>query len=113
MITRFAILIVTAWFFVVPAHASLTAIARADFQNMGQWYGDPERAIAAQQIAILRDALALSPLDTGLRDALLECYYDTAVAEMQFGKQKLAGLAATHLGLTVTSPFVIDDEIKT
>jgi len=83
------------------------------FQNMGTWYGDRERALVAQQIAVLRDALAVSPLDTGLRDALLECYYDLAIAEMQFGKQKLASLAAVHLGLTVTSPFVIDDEIKT
>ena len=82
------------------------------FQNMSQWYGDAERAVAAAQISKLRDALALSPLDTGLRNALLECYYDTAVAEMQFSKQKLASLAAIHLGLTVTSPWVIDDEIK-
>jgi hypothetical protein len=93
----------------VPGEDDVTS----HFQNMGQWYGDPERAIADRQIVILRDALALSPLDTGLRDALLEVYYDRAVAEMQFSKQKLAGLAATHLGLTVTSPFVIDDEIKT
>jgi hypothetical protein len=82
------------------------------FQNMTNWYSDAERAIAGQQIAVLRDALAVSPLDTGLRDALLECYYDLAIAEMQFSKQSLATLASIHLGLTVTSPFVIDDEIK-
>jgi hypothetical protein len=82
------------------------------FQNMTNWFGDHERAIADQQIAVLRDALAVSPLDTGLRDALLECYYDLAVAQMQFAKQSLANLAAIHLNLTVTSPFVIDDEIK-
>ncbi len=82
------------------------------FQDMGQWFGDPERAQVAAQILVLRDALAVSPNDTGLRDLLLDCYYDLAVAEMQFTKQKLAQLAAMHLGLITTSPFVIDDEIK-
>ncbi len=81
------------------------------FQSMSDWYGEPERTLAESQIEILRDALAISPLDTGLRDLLLEVYYDLAVAEMQFAKKSLADLAAKHLGLTVTSPFVIDDEI--
>ena len=81
------------------------------FQNMGDWFGNPERAIVNTNIAILRDAIAISPLDTELRDLLLDCYYDLAVAEMQFAKKSLASLAAKHLGLTVTSPFVIDDEI--
>lgn len=82
------------------------------FQNMGDWFGDPERALVNTQIVILRDALAISPLDTGLRELLLDCYYDLAIAEMQFAKQNLASLAAKHLGITLTSPFVIDDEIK-
>ncbi len=82
------------------------------FQSMTNWFGDAERATVAAQIVILRDALAVNPLDTGLRDLLLDCYYDLAVAEMQFAKQGLEKLASIHLGLTVTSPFVIDDEIK-
>ena len=82
------------------------------FQNMTNWFGNPERRLVDTQIAVLRDALAVNPLDTGLRHLLLDCYYDLAVAEMQFTKQGMASLAAKHLGLTVTSPFVIDDEIK-
>lgn len=82
------------------------------FQSMTNWFGDPERRLVDAQIAILRDALAVNPLDTGLRHLLLDCYHDLAVAEMQFTKQGMASLAAKHLGLTVTSPFVIDDEIK-
>jgi hypothetical protein len=82
------------------------------FQQMDSWFGPTERGLADQEIAKLRDALAASPLDTQLRDLLLDCYYDLAVAEMQFAKQRLASLAAKHLGLTVTSPFVIDDEIR-
>ena len=81
------------------------------FQSMSNWFGPSERALVASQIVVLRDALAVSPLDTGLRHLLLDCYYDLAVAEMQFTKQQLAALAAKHLGLTVTSPFVIDEEI--
>ncbi len=83
------------------------------FQSMSNWFGAPERTLVNTQIPILRDALAISSLDTGLRDLLLDCYYDLAVAEMQFAKQSLASLAAKHLGLTLTSPFVIDDEINT
>ncbi len=82
------------------------------FQDMGNWFGDPERALVNQQILVLRDAIAVSPLDTGLRDLLLDCYYDLAVAEMQSAKKSLASLAAKNLGLTLTSPFVIDDEIN-
>lgn len=52
------------------------------FQSMSNWFGNPERALVNTQILILRDALAISPLDTGLRDLLLDCYYDLAVAEM-------------------------------
>ncbi len=81
------------------------------FQSMSNWFGLSERALVASQILVLRDALAVSPLDTGLRHLLLDCYYDLAVAEMQFTKQQLSTLAAKHLGLTVTSPFVIDEEI--
>lgn len=81
------------------------------FENMDAWFGDPERALANGQIAVLRDALAVSPLDTGLRDQLLEIYYDLAVAEMQFAKKSLASLAAKHLGLEVSSLFIIDEEI--
>lgn len=81
------------------------------FENMDAWFGDPERALADEQILVLRDALAVSPLDTGLRDQLLECYYDLAIAEMQFAKKRLASLAAKHLGFELTSPFIIDEEI--
>ena len=82
------------------------------FDGMVEWWTDDERALANEQIAVLRSALAISPTDTGLRDLLLEVYYDYAIAEMQIAKQKLAVLASQRLGLVTTTPFIIDAEIQ-
>lgn len=82
------------------------------FQDMVNWYGEPERTKAKAQIAVLRDAIAHAPLTNVLWQALLDAYYDLAVAELQFTKQKLAELATMRLGFVVTGPFIIDQEIN-
>lgn len=83
------------------------------FENIDAWFSAADRATVNTQIAKLRDAIAAAPLDTGLRHLLLDCYYDLAVAEMQGAKKKLATLATKRLGLQLTSPFIIDEEIAT
>lgn len=83
------------------------------FENIDTWFTAADRVTVNAQIARLRDAIAAAPLDTGLRHLLLDCYYDLAVAEMQGAKNKLATLATKRLGLQLTSPFIIDDEIAT
>ncbi len=83
------------------------------FENIDTWFTAADRATVNAQIAKLRDAIAAAPLDTGLRHLLLDCYYDLAVAEMQGAKKKLATLATKRLGLQLTSPFIIDEEIAT
>ena len=82
------------------------------FQKIGDWYGQAERDAANAQIAVLRDAIAASPFNTGLRHLLLDIYYDLAVAEMQFANKKLAELATMRLGFVATGPFIIDTEIQ-
>jgi hypothetical protein len=81
------------------------------YQDMSQWYGEPERIAIAQQITRLEEALAVAPLDYQLRGLLLDAYTDRAVAEMQFVKQDLEALGRLRLGLVLASAFVIDEEI--
>ena len=77
------------------------------------WYGDDERMAAMDQIDALRDALAIAPLNRELQFALLDIYYDLAVAEMQFVNKRLAKLATIRLGLdSSANEFIIDREIE-
>jgi len=79
------------------------------------WFNDNDRIEADKQIQVLREALAYSPLDRQLQDALLDIYYDLAVAEMQFVRKRQAKLATLRLGLELdpAKPFIIDQEIET
>ena len=83
----------------------------ADFDGIAAWFGPAERALVDEQIAILVDALAVSPLDTTLRRTLLDCYTDRAIAEMQYNKCDLVELGKKRLALTQTGLFIIDEEI--
>lgn len=76
------------------------------------WFTDADRANARAQIAVLQEALALSPLDRELQGALLDIYYDWAVAEMQFARKKIVDLSTVRLGLLTASDFIIDEEIE-
>lgn len=86
---------------------------RAGFEGIASYFGDPERALASEGIEILRQGLKYSPLNTKLRNALLDAYYDLIVAETQYVKNDLAEVAKYRLGLLVVPPgkFIIDYEI--
>ncbi len=77
------------------------------------WFNDTDRTKAKEQIAILREALAFSPLDRDLQAALLDIYYDLNVVEMQFARKRLAKLATVRLGLASPTAFIVDNEIAT
>ena len=92
-----------------------TDVTAFDPSNMETWFTQADRNEIYAQITVLKAAIAASPLDTGLRNLLLDIYFDLAVAEMQAAKPKLAELAKVHLGLTLpdTGKFIIDKEIDT
>lgn len=75
------------------------------------WFTDEDRALAEDQIEILREALAYAPLDRSLQSALLDIYYDIATAEMQAANLSKVQIARKRLGLETVSEFIIDEEI--
>ncbi|MDB4451850.1 hypothetical protein N9129_01415 [Akkermansiaceae bacterium] len=81
----------------------------ADSNN---WFTEADRLVARSQIVVLQEALAYDPLNRKLQSALLDIYYDWAVAEMQFARKKLVSLATVRLGLLTASAFIIDEEIE-
>ena len=99
------------WLLYAPNTTNGVTRTVADFDGITPYYTDTERAIVAQQITNLVEALAIAPLHNGLQQALLDAYTDRATAEMQFNKQDLVTLGKKRLGLTLTSAFVIDEEI--
>jgi hypothetical protein len=92
-----------------------TDVTSFDATSIANWFTQTDRDAITTQIGVLKAAVAASPLDISLRDALLDIYYDLAVAEMQAAKPKLANLAKYHLGLLPLDPdeFIIDKEIET
>ena len=99
------------WLLYAPSTTNGVTRTVADFDGISGYYGDPERAIIAQQITNLVQALQANPLHNGLQQALLNAYTDRAAAEMQFNKQDLVTLGKLRLGLTLSGQFIIDDEI--
>ena len=59
---------------------------RAAFEGIATYFDDVARQKARDGIEILRRALRYSPLNTQLRNALLDAYYDFIVAEAQYVK---------------------------
>ncbi len=84
----------------------------ADYEGIAQWYGAPERAVVATQIANITRALTHAPQDSGLRAVLLDAYTDRAVAEMQYVKSQMVEIGKKRLALVLTSAFIIDEEIE-
>lgn len=80
--------------------------------DSSQWFTETDRTNARIQIAVLREALAIDPLNRDLQSALLDIYYDWSVAEMQFARSKLVSLATVRLGLLTAPKFIIDEEIE-
>lgn len=85
-----------------------------DANQMDSWFGDPERSKVQDAILILKNAARRDPLNTKVRNALLDVYYDLGIAEVQYIKQNLASLAEWRLGFRVvpTGGFIIDQEIE-
>ena len=99
------------WLLYAPSTTNGVTRTVADFDGIGAYYGDAERAIVAQQITNLVLGLQANPLNNRLQQALLDAYTDRATAEMQFNKQDLVTLGQLRLGLTLSGQFIIDDEI--
>ena len=76
------------------------------------WFTDADREMALSQIAVLRGALSLDPLNRELQSALLDIYFDLGVAEMQLVRRQLVLLGRLRLGLDTPTPFIIDTEIE-
>ncbi len=82
-----------------------------DFDNIDQWFSRMEREAIDEQLTIVENALAVSPLDTGLRNLFLDIHFDLLVAEIQSVKKQLVALGKKRLALDTTGPFIIDEEI--
>ncbi len=80
--------------------------------DSSSWFTPEDRNKALAQIEILKEALAYDPLNRRLREALLDAYYDIAVADMQRTRPIRTGVARVRLGLETTDEFVIDEEIR-
>ncbi|MCB2153629.1 hypothetical protein KQI84_01985 [bacterium] len=77
---------------------------RARYEMMSDWYGETERAIVLEAERKLRNALIGDPLNSELQQALLDLYYDRAVAELQFSKSKHDELNQLRLDILSGSP---------
>jgi hypothetical protein len=83
----------------------------ARLKTMGDFYGAAERSRSVTAERVLRDALKHAPIDAGLRTALLDLYYDRAVAEQALAKEKLVKVARLRLEPPPPGGFVISNEI--
>ena len=86
----------------------------SDFERIEEWYGAAERSAAETAVEFLANGLKFAPEDPTLRNAILDAYYDLAVAEVQFIKVKLGTMAEWRLGF-MASPsngFIINEEIE-
>ena len=87
--------------------------ASSENDENNPWFTDDDRQTVKDQIGVLREALALDPLNRRLQDALLDVHYDLAVAEMQFVRTELVALGRLRLGLDAPGDgFIIDREIE-
>lgn len=87
---------------------------RAQFENMSDYWGVDERKRALQAANTLKSVLRVAPWDRNLRHALLDIYYDTAVANIALAREKEVQVAQIMLELTPAPPgeFLISKEIE-
>lgn len=83
----------------------------ARLSSMADFYGQPERDRSLAAERLLRDALKYAPTNHQLRNSLLDLYYDRAVAEQTFAKEKLVDIARQRLNPPPPGGFVITNEI--
>ena len=89
----------------------------AQFNTMNDFWGIEERQRADLAAALVRNALTYAPKNRALWDALLDIYYDIAVAEQTYANQRMVDVAKTRLGTPVgvilpPGEFLITAEIK-
>ncbi len=87
----------------------------AQFQKMATYWTSAEYSRAFEAAAIIRAALKYDPFHTGLRNALLDIYYDIAVADLSKATEKIVEAQKSTLGfpgyLAPTGEFQISKEI--
>lgn len=91
-----------------------SAYIRALFETIRTNWDESDRAKALQAEEILRDALRYAPSNTQLRQALLDIYYDMAVADLEVAKDRMKEAKRAALGIDHAAPaggFLISEEI--
>lgn len=86
----------------------------SDFEKIGDWYDAEDRTKALAAIGIMAQALRFGAQDPTLRNAMLDAYYDLAVAEVQYVKILQGSLSEWRLGF-LSAPsggFIINEEIN-
>ena len=88
-----------------------------DYSQMETFYGSAEQTRSAEAEAVLQGGLTNNPDDPGLRDLMLDIYYDRTVAETILAREELEKAERAHYGypislLSPTNEFVIDYEIS-
>ncbi len=90
---------------------------KAQFHKIGDYWpgaNDSARVRASDAAKIIRDALRFAPWNTNLRWALLDIYYDIAVADLALAKEKMVEAFQASLGI-IPAPegeFLIKKEIE-
>lgn len=86
----------------------------SDFERIGDWYTPEDRVNALAAIDIMAQAIRFGAQDPTLRNAILDAYYDLALAEVQSVKLLQGSLSEWRLGF-LTAPsngFIINEEIN-
>lgn len=76
-----------------------TSDVHAQFEKMEEYWTKDERTRAAKAADSIKGALMYSPNDNDLRNALLDIYYDIAVAEVALANEKLIEVKQCAMGL--------------
>ena len=89
---------------------------RPRFEMMDEWYGPAERARLTTARAILQKGLQVNPASPELGHAILDLYYDQAVAESILAKSAAGNAARARFGPPIAPPpgpsgFLVDNEI--
>ena len=86
------------------------------YQTMEDYWNEDARGQAVAAAQLIRNALKYNPYHAGLRNALLDIYYDTAVADLTMATNKMVEAQKAALGLPGYIPppreFLISNEIE-
>lgn len=88
---------------------------KAQFEDIMDYWGNDQRDRALDAADEIRSALRYAPLNRNLRWALLDIYYDIAVADLALAREKMVKAFQASLGIGVVAPqgeFLISTEIE-